>query len=132
VSHVLLQDQPHLTLDESRKDLERLRTVTKYGAILYYDEPGGKIETALQQIHMESPHVFNHIRVLYGVTPTKPEFMLALAHSHSWPMDSRWIILNPRGEVAYSSTETPTEDEILKQLDIAGIPPDFATDHAKK
>ena len=36
-------------------------------------------------------------------------------------MEPRWLIVNKHGEVTYTSTEVPSDEEILRRLDDAGI-----------
>ena len=69
-----------------------------------------------------NPEIYDRVGYRVGSSPDHPQFMPALAQNNGWSLEyPRWIIIDKLARVAYSSTEIPTEDELLKQLTDAGI-----------
>ena len=110
----------------SQKWLDRFLNAARFnGAIFFYDEQGGKIAPAINRARTENPDIFDRLGTYVFSTGNSvagsSSHMPAAARKYNWPIEPRWWVVNKRGEVTFSSTEAPTEEEILRQLDDAGI-----------
>ena len=79
------------------------------------------IQTAINTAYSRNPEIFDRVAFRAFATPNYPYFMPALAGMTGHPIEPRWFVVDKRKNPVFSSKEVPTEDEILKQLDYAGI-----------
>ncbi|MCL1893766.1 MAG: hypothetical protein FWG02_05990 [Holophagaceae bacterium] len=106
----------------SQKELEqRLASCEFNGGLFFYDVPGGQIQAAINTAYSRNPEIFDRVAFRAFATPNYPYFMPALAGMTGHPIEPRWFVVDKRKNPVFSSKDVPTEDEILKQLDYAGI-----------
>ena len=126
------QERQEQELIVSQKLLDGHIELAKFnGALFFYDEEDGRIAKAIESAASQNPQIYDRLHYpvgpsgtpkhIFGSSPTNPGHMPASAIKHGWEFEPRWWVVNKNGHTASSSTTTPTEAEILRQLDDAGV-----------
>jgi hypothetical protein len=93
------------------------------GAVFIYDVVDGKMAPALARAIAENPEIFDRLTNTFGSRTDwlDSSHMPASMQKWGWPLEPRWWVVDRRGQIAFTSTEPPTEEVLLKQLRDADI-----------
>ncbi|MCL1893541.1 MAG: hypothetical protein FWG02_04810, partial [Holophagaceae bacterium] len=122
--HGQVAQDPVMTASQKLLDGYLNNAKLSNGAFFFYDVLDGKIAPAMVKIRNDSPEVYDRILYLYGSRAdwVDRSHMPASARKNGWQIEPRWWIVDKDGTTIFSSTEVPTEEEVIKQLDNAEIP----------